>query len=90
MKDSSSDGHAPAQDFKWQMCGNKTILYSESTVNGNLICLDNPNGTSVETIRHLLEEMVIGDVWGANLSNQTFHKQSQWVHRQQILDNQKM
>jgi hypothetical protein len=64
-------------------------LYSESTLNGDLICLENPNGTSLEIIQHHLKELIIADTWKADLTNQTFHEASQWFNHAEILDAQK-
>jgi len=68
MKDSFLVGTGPSQDYKWKQCGNKTVLYSESTLNGDLICLDNPHETSAETIRHHLKELIVSDIWRADLT----------------------
>ncbi len=89
MKDSFQNGTGPSQYYKWKQCGNKTILYSEGTLNGDLICLENPNGMSVETIKHHLEKLIVGDTWKADLTNQTFHEASQWFNHAEILDAQK-
>lgn len=89
MKDSGSVHDGVSSNYNWKQCGNKTILFSASRINGDLICLDNPNGTSAETLRHHLEELIVSDTWRADLSNQTFHKPSAWFKHKEILDDQK-
>lgn len=87
-KDTYHNNSYPAQDYKWKQCGNKTLLYSESGLNGDLICLNNPNFSSAKNIRHYLEELMIGDRIG-DLSNQTFQKASQWLNHAEIFNAQK-
>ena len=46
----SDDDAAPTQDYKWKQCGSKTIVYSYIKLNGDLMCLENPNGTSIQNL----------------------------------------
>ena len=89
-EDYKKDGqHDPKPNLQteWISCGNRTIFYAGSSINGALICTDGTI-TNEEMNKHLYSELVLGETWRANLTNMTWDQPPQWARHQKFADKQ--
>ena len=84
LKDGYDRKHGSGNnDTHWSRCGKRTVYYSESTVNGVLLCIDEAEAKSESSRQGYLtessySEMVLNEKWKPDLSNLTWNKRSQW------------
>ncbi len=70
----------PAVDTNWIICGNKTMIFTRSMLNGALVCLENAN-TTHETNRQYLSDYIRGDTLSnRTFSNMTWNLAPQWYN----------
>lgn len=78
-KDSAQGGARPVAETRWRRCGDRTILYGESAVNGLLLCIGHEGSADgARRAREDLARSVAGEVWRANATALEFKKTSQW------------
>lgn len=88
--DGVSDNGGIANEWHWHICGNKSLMYSTSQMNGGLICLDQGNRTTTtpEGNRELLLKVIAGDTRRADYSNEKWKQAPQWGRHKEISDQQ--
>lgn len=94
LKDSYSGAGTETNETNWARCGNKTVYYSASELNGILLCIMDSgarNSGSSNWRNNMTassyNEMIWNESWKPDLSNLTFHKDSQWSYIPPHLDN---
>lgn len=84
LKDAYANEHIGpmATDTHWSRCGNRTIYYSRSTLNGLLLCIHESNSNFESNVLGLtvssLDKLMRNEKWKPDLSNLTYKKPSQW------------
>ena len=91
LKDGNNGG-TKTNDTNWSRCGNKTVYYSVSTLNGMLLCMDasrakRESSRGGNLMASSYNEMLLNESWKPDLSNLTFKKPSQWSYIPQHIDN---
>jgi len=73
------------RDTHWTQCGNRTVYYSVSNLNGMLLCIDEAEAKRESSKRgwgnmtaNSYSEMVLNESWEPDLSTLTWKKQPQW------------
>jgi len=91
LKDGNNGG-TKTNDTNWSQCGNKTVYYSASTLNGVLLCMDasrakRESSRGGNLMASSYNEMLLNESWKPDLSNLTFKKPSQWSYIPQHIDD---
>jgi len=91
LKDGNNGG-TKTNDTNWSQCGNKTVYYSASTLNGVLLCMDasrakRESSRGGNLMASSYNEMLLNESWKPDLSNLTFKKPSQLSYIPQHIDD---